>query len=214
MPAAGGRTAARPSLADPIARLRAGTTAGGREGRHVAGGVLGASLCPAVRRAARTAGVSRRAGAERAPSSRSSPRWRGPSGHATADLGAGGRPGARSIGFSGSTIRYPPPSMTARPAFRWPSPPPGGARSRRSARAGTETRKMVRLRQQLRRGGGVRRPCAGAGGDGRWRERGTGLPHFDDEAGRYAAGEAAGGGISIRSQLEGHTEREYHPGDP
>src|SRR5439155_11973959 len=36
-------------------------------------------------------------------------------------------------------------------------------------------------------------------------------PHFNDEAGRYAAGDLRTV-YFYRSQLIGHTEREYHPG--
>ncbi|HTY05429.1 MAG TPA: penicillin acylase family protein, partial [Gemmatimonadales bacterium] len=36
-------------------------------------------------------------------------------------------------------------------------------------------------------------------------------PHFNDEAGRYAAGHLREV-YYYRSQLQGHTEREYHPG--
>jgi len=37
-------------------------------------------------------------------------------------------------------------------------------------------------------------------------------PHFSDEAGRYASGNLREV-YYYRSQLKGHTEREYHPGE-
>jgi len=37
-------------------------------------------------------------------------------------------------------------------------------------------------------------------------------PHFDDEAQRYSTGNLREV-YYYRSQLQGHTERQYHPGD-
>ena len=67
-------------------------------------------------------------------------------------------------------------------------------------------------RQQLRRGGRVRRPRAGQGGHGRRRERRPGVAHFNDQAERYSTGDLRDVYFT-RPQLEGHIERQYHPGN-
>ena len=56
-------------------------------------------------------------------------------------------------------------------------------------------------------GDSVRARAVTAGGESGHRDS----PHFNDEAGRYAAGDLRTV-YFYRSQLVGHTEREYHPG--
>ena len=80
------------------------------------------------------------------------------------------------------------------------------------ARAAQRHEEVVRHeRQQLRGGRGVRRPGEGESGHRRRPERRPGSQHFNDQAERYATGNLRDV-YFYRDQLEGHTEREYKPG--
>ena len=82
----------------------------------------------------------------------------------------------------------------------------------RGARLPRDEEVVWHQRQQLRGRGGVRRrvraKAVTAGGESGH----PASPHFNDEAKRYATGDLREV-YFYRSQLKGHTEREYHPGD-
>ena len=80
----------------------------------------------------------------------------------------------------------------------------------RRARVSGNEEVVRHQRQQLRRGGRVRRPVRAravtAGGE----SGNPASPHFNDQAKRYSTGDLREV-YFYRAQLKGHTEREYHP---
>ena len=126
---------------------------------------------------------------------------------------AGRRRGATSIASSASPAISSSRSMTPRRAFRSASPRRSGARWPRSARAPIRGRRSgtapaaTASSRWSSSAITVRARAVTAGGESGH----PASPHFNDQAKRYSTGDLREV-YFYRSQLKGHTEREYSPG--
>ena len=203
-------------LADQIALLRNWDYRWGVDLRsHLARRVLGRGH-PPPRRRRRQKGrhlrrrVHRHQGLRRSNSCNRSPR---PPTDSPPISAPGRRPGATSIDSSASTATSSSPSTTPAQAFPSASPRRSGARSPRSARAPTPEQRSGTAPAATASSpwSSSATRCAPRPSPPAARAAIPTSPHFNDEAKRYSTGDLREV-YFYRSDLKGHTEREYHPG--